>query len=99
MATLTDYFMQAQLSVAAYATGLTRDIQDKCISSKLIDAGMSLEQAVKFSLRLLCCRSIYRFTIRSLSNSIYGCDLEKCDLQFVAHKLITGLLRIGYQMF
>lgn len=49
MATITNYFEQAQLSLAAYAVGLTPGIVGKQYTDALIAAGMSAQQATDFA--------------------------------------------------
>jgi len=49
MATITDYFEQAELSVAAYALGLTSGISGAAYTNKLEAAGMSKTQANTFA--------------------------------------------------
>src|SRR3989344_8035387 len=52
MATITDYFQQAQLSLAAYALGLQREMLGQGYPGyvpALIDAGMSDAQAKNFA--------------------------------------------------
>ena len=49
MATITEYFEQAQLSLAAYALNLTTGISGVAYTDKLKAAGMSSSQAISFA--------------------------------------------------
>jgi len=49
MGTITDYFEQAQLALAAYALNLTPGISGTAYTDKLQAAGMSLQQATDFA--------------------------------------------------
>jgi len=53
MATINDYFVQAQLSMAAYALnlqpGMSDSFQGDAYRSALVDKGMSVSQATEFA--------------------------------------------------
>jgi predicted transcriptional regulator len=49
MATISDYFVQAQLSVAAYAKNLAPGMEMQTYIESLVEAGMSREQANEFA--------------------------------------------------